>query len=120
VISLQWSATERAELVALLNQYRDAFTKNIYELGCTDVLKMDIFVTTRSEPVNVRPYRTSSSDRKIISTISDEWKKAVIISDSNSPYASAVLLVNKSTGDKRLCVDYRKLNAQTITPPYAM
>jgi len=63
------------------------------------VLKMDIVVVTGSEPVNVRPYRTSPTDRYTISTILDEWRKTGIISDSNSPYASPVLLVNKSSGD---------------------
>jgi len=106
--------------LALLNRYRDAFAKIIYELGCTDVIKMDIVVATGSEPVNVRPYRTSPTDRQTISTILDEWRRAGIIGDSNSPYASPVLLVNKSSGDKRLCVDYRRLNAQTVVSPYPM
>lgn len=120
MIAPQWDASRRDELIIMLNCYRDAFAKNIYELGCTDVLKMDIVVAAGSEPVNVRPYRTSLSDRQIITTILDEWKRAGIISDLCSPYASPVLLVSKSTGDKRLCVDYRKLNAQTVAPPYPM
>jgi len=31
-----------------------------------------------------------------------------------------VLLVNKSTGEKRLCVVYRKLNQQTVANPFPM
>lgn len=119
-ITPQWPDTKRVELLALLNRYRDGFVMNIYELGCTDVLKMDIVVTPGLDPVNVRPYRISPSDRQTITTILEEWRRAGIISDSDSQYASPVLLVNKSPGDKRLCVDYRRLNAQTVVPPYLM
>lgn len=111
VMAPQWSAAHHVELLDLLNRYRDAFAKNIHELGCIDVLKMDIVVAPGSEPVNIRPYRTSPSDRQLITEILDEWKAAGIISDSSPPYASPVLLVSKSTGDKRFCVDYRRLNA---------
>lgn len=38
-----------------------------------------------------------------------------IISDSMSLYASPVLLVNKASGEKQLCVDYHKLSQKTIT-----
>jgi hypothetical protein len=120
VIAPQWPADKRDELLELLNRYCDAFAKNKYELGCTDVLKMDIIVADGSDPVNVRPYHTSPSDCQLITTILDEWRSDGVISDSCFPYASPVLLVNKSSGDKRLCVDYRRLNDQTVTLPYPM
>jgi len=72
VLATQWPADKRDELIGLLNRYRGAFAKNIYELGCTDVLKMDIVVTDGSVPVNVRSYRTSPSDRQWITSILDE------------------------------------------------
>ena len=37
-----------------------------------------------------------------------------IICLSNSPYASQVVIVHKTSGEIRLCVDYRKLNSITI------
>lgn len=107
-------------LMLLINEYRDVFAKTLSELGCTDVLKMNIIEEIDSGPVRQKPYRTSPSDRRTIARILDEWKSAGIISDSTSPYASPVLLVNKGTGDKRLCVDYRRLNQQTIDQPYPM
>lgn len=107
-------------LVLLINEYRDVFAKTLLELGCTDVHKMNIVEVIGSGPVRQKPYRTSPSDRRMISRILDEWKTAGIISDSTSPYASPVLLVNKGTGDKRLCVDYRRLNQQKIDQPYPM
>jgi len=37
-----------------------------------------------------------------------------IIRPSNSPYASAVVLVKKKYGNIRMCVDYRGLNKKTV------
>ncbi|CAB0036841.1 unnamed protein product [Trichogramma brassicae] len=42
-----------------------------------------------------------------------EWRKAGIVRDTSSPYASPVMLVKKKNGDSRLVVDFRKLNLQT-------
>lgn len=51
-----------------------------------------------------------------ISAIVNQWRDAGIVVDSDSPYASPVLLVNKKNGDSRLVVDFRRLNAQTRKP----
>ncbi|PIK37692.1 hypothetical protein BSL78_25478 [Apostichopus japonicus] len=37
-----------------------------------------------------------------------------VIIESASPYASPIVIVRKSNGDLRLCVDYRKLNEKTV------
>ncbi|XP_060854877.1 uncharacterized protein LOC132932506 [Metopolophium dirhodum] len=111
---------QRESLIELLNEYRDAFAKNIKELGCTNVISMDITEIPDSTPVNLKPYRTSPSDRRLIADTIRDWKEAGIVSDSTSQYASPVLLVSKSSGEKRLCVDYRRLNQQTMNQPYPM
>lgn len=104
----------RLSLLSLMNEYRDVFAKNLRELGCTDQLYMEIVETPGSEPVRQRPYRTSPSDRRTIANILDDWRTAGIVTDSTSPYASPVLLVSKGTGEKRLCVYFRRLNQQTV------
>jgi len=111
---------DRARLINLINAYRDVFAKNIFELGCAKDVQMDIVEKSVIVPINAKPYRTSPTDRKRITEILQEWKSARIVSDSTSPYASPVLLVNKASGDKRLCVDYRKLNQQTVAPIFPM
>jgi len=117
-ITVATDATEgqRKDLLKLLNDYRAAFAKNIFELGCTNVVQMDIIGKSGSTPVCAKSYRTSPSDRLIIADIIHKWSKAGLVTDSTSPYASPVLLVNKTDNEKRLCVDYRRLNDQTDTP----
>jgi len=88
------------------------FAFNLKELGCTNVVQMDIVDT--GQPVVSRPYQASATERVTISRIVKEWKDVGIVTETNSPYASPVLLVTKKDGDARLVVDYRKLNAQTV------
>ena len=42
------------------------------------------------------------------------------IRKSNSPWASAVVLVRKKDGSLRFCIDLRKLNARTIKDAYSL
>jgi len=43
---------------------------------------------------------------------------AGIIRNSWSPYASPIVMVKKTNGSWRLCVDYRSLNQRTIKDKY--
>lgn len=105
---------ERTELMTLLNRYRDCFAKNLGELGCTPKMTVNINEVPGSSPVVCRPYKTSAADRDEIAKIVREWKDNGLVEDTQSPYASPVLLVKQPGGKNRLCVDYRKLNKQTI------
>ncbi len=45
---------------------------------------------------------------------------AGVIRESESPFSSPIVVVRKKNGDIRLCIDYRKLNQQTIKDAYAL
>lgn len=42
------------------------------------------------------------------------------IRESENPFASPIVVVKKKNGTIRLCIDYRKLNNQTIKDAYAL
>lgn len=119
-IGPELDSTCRKTLLTLINKYRGAFAKSIGELGCTNVLTMDITEIDNCTPVRLKPYKTSPMDRRTISKILEDWTRAGIVADSTFTYTSPVLLVNKADGEKRLCVDYRKLIQQTVTQPFPM
>ena len=62
------------------------------------------------------PVQLQSEVRKCL----DNWLKQGIIRPSKSPYASQVVIVCKKTGEIRLCVDFRKLNAISIRDSFPL
>jgi transposase InsO family protein len=109
---------QRTRIYQLVDTFRDCFALRLEELGCTDMVQMDI--TDNDVPVRSLPYKCSAKDRQTIAEIVADLKRCGIVSETNSPYASPVLLVRKKNGDPRLVVDYRKLNRQTVHINYPM
>jgi hypothetical protein len=72
------------------------------------------------EPPFLPIYQMSEADLGTLREYLDENLKKGFIRPSTSPAGSPVLLVPKKDGKKRLCVDYRKLNAITIKDRYAL
>lgn len=107
------SKTEKQQLVDLLLKYKDCFSSSLKDLGFTTVNEMVIRLKD-NEPVVYRPYRLALPDRQLVQKMVQEMLDTGIVSDSCSPYASPIVLVQKKTGEKRLCVDYRALNNKTI------
>lgn len=64
----------------------------------------------RDEVINYRPYRLAPVEREKVDEICKDLIKKNIIRESDSPYASPVLLVKKKDGTDRMCVDFRALN----------
>nr|CAI5836698.1 unnamed protein product [Callosobruchus analis] len=110
---------ERQRLANLLNKYRDCFAENLSELGFTNKCEMSIELSD-TKPVTYRPYRLSISERNKVREIVDDLLANKIIQESHSPYASPILLVKKKTGEMRMCVDYRALNAKTVKDCYPL
>ncbi|UYV67986.1 K02A2.6-like [Cordylochernes scorpioides] len=83
------------------------------DLGKIKIAKHNIHTVPRP-PIQLRPYRRSASKYDEIKRQVEDLKKKGLVRDSRSPWAFPVTLVPKSDGQKRLCVDYRRLNALTI------
>lgn len=62
------------------------------------------------EIVYYRPYRLASTEKEKVQEIISDLLKKNIIRESQSPFASPVILVKKKDGSDRLCIDYRALN----------
>lgn len=65
-------------------------------------------------------YRLTQAERDALSEYIETNLKKGFIRRSKSPAASPILFVRKKTGDLRLCVDYRGLNAITTKNRYPL
>ncbi|KAG8483504.1 hypothetical protein CXB51_022371 [Gossypium anomalum] len=67
-----------------------------------------------SAVIKIRPYRYPAIQKTEIEKIVHEMLQTGIIRNSNSSFASPIVMVKKKDGSWRLCVDYRQLNQHTI------
>lgn len=111
--------SEKDKCRALLLKYKGCFSTGLHDLGFTSVAEMEINLTD-SSPVVYRPYRLSHSERAYVQGLVEEMVEHGIVRESSSPYASPIVLVQKKSGDKRLCVDYRALNRRTKRDHYPL
>jgi len=83
-------------LIELLHANLDLFATSLMDMpGCT-LLKHRI-ETGNNPPVKLRSYRQSPEDRIEISKQTDEMARAGVIVQSDTPYSSPVVLVQKKT-----------------------
>lgn len=113
------SGEQQDKLRAVLAKYVNVFAFDDDDLGHTDRVEHEINLVD-DIPVNL-PYRRIPPNQytEVKEHISKLVKKGVI-QESSSAYASPVVVVRKTDGSIRLCVDYRKLNQKTIKDAFPL
>lgn len=76
--------------------------------------------TGNTIPSRIPPYRLAHHEEKILEQEIKKLREQKLIRESNSPWSSPPLLVTKMDGSFRLCIDYRRLNTNTVKDPYQM
>ena len=74
---------------------------------------------TGNNPVKSRPCPLPYAMRENLKKEIENMLSLGIIRESNSPFASPIVIVKKD-GSDRICVNYRKLNKLTIADPEPM
>lgn len=64
----------------------------------------------KDEVFYYRPYRLAPIEREKVKEIVEDLLNKKIIKESNSSFASPMILVKKKDGSDRMCIDYRALN----------
>ena len=113
------SREQQSRFIDLIYDYKEVFSLYDGDLGFCDALKHSI-PTTTDKPVYLPhrqiPVQLQQEVRKCL----ESWLKQGIIRPSKSPYASQVVIVCKKSGEIRLCVDFRKLNAISIRDSFLL
>ena len=110
------SLEQREQLKAVILEFPD-ITKDTP--GKTSVLNHDV-ETKGAFPVKQGPYRVNPDKNKIIKQEVEYMLNNELVQPSLSPWSSPVVLVRKENGQYRLCIDYRNVNALTITDSFPL
>ena len=108
-----WMEENKEKFLNLLTNYHDIFTLEYGEMGCTKAAEHKIEVT------DPRPFKERL--RNIISGLLDEVKEYLnhmldvgAIKPGKSAWSNAVVLVCKTDGGLRFCIDFQKLNTHCL------
>ena len=113
------SIEHKAALKALLTEYESVFSYHEFDLGRATAFKHTID-TGDAMPIRqrLRPQprvKQDEIDRQV-----ENMVEQGVIEESNSPWASNVVVVTKKDGSARVCIDYRKLNSVTRKDAYPL
>lgn len=107
---------QKAAMLSLLSQFDDMFDGH---LGRTSMAEHHI-VTGDAKPINLPPYRTSPTKKRIIEEQVEQMLQDGIIEPSTGPWAAPVVIVNRPGSDPRFCMDYRGVNQVTQKDSYPL
>lgn len=96
------------DLEQLMQEFTDVFSEP-HGLPPPRAHDHRILLLFGNGPVCVRPYRYPQILKNEIERLVNDLLGNGVIRPSNSPYSSPVLLVKKSDGSWRLCIDYRAI-----------
>jgi len=108
---------DREQLQKLLSQYSDIFNDMP---GKTTLCTHKIELKPETRPTGLSPYRVHPEKTEQIRKELDLMIKMGVIEESNSPWASSVVLIPEPDGSIRFCVDYRRLNDVTLPNAYPL
>lgn len=103
---------DKERLLSLINDFSDSFTTGT-ATSTVNTGSMEIRLNS-DVPVTYRPYKLSVDEKNRVRNIISDLLDKGIIRESQSDYASPIILVKKKNGEDRMCVDYRALNAVTV------
>ena len=115
----EWTPEQRKATNEVIEKYHHIFAVENLELGRTDLVKHEIKLTNYvlfKERYRRIPLHQYEEVRKHL----DEMLQIGAIRRSNSPWASAIVLVRKKDGALRFYIDLRKLNERTVKDAYSL
>ena len=102
-----------------LNSMPEVFAQHDLDFGRTDKIKHHINLSDET-PFKHRARPIHPQDIEAVRNHIQQLLDAEVIRESESPFSSPIVVVRKKSGDVRLCIDYRKLNLQTVKDSYAL
>jgi len=115
------SELQEIRKIPVVCDFPDVFPEELPGLPPDRDVEFKIDLIPGTAPVSRRPYRMAPDELKELKTQLQEQLDKGFIRPSSSPWGCPALFVEKKDqGGKRLCVDYRPLNAVTIKNKYPL
>ena len=114
-----WPQEDQEKAKKVLEEYQDIFALKDSELGHTKLTKHEIKLVDH-KPFKERYRRIPPQQFEEVRKHLEEMINIGAIRKSQSPWASAIVLVRKKDGSLRFCIDLRKLNERTIKDAYSL
>lgn len=124
--AIDFNICENGEGVITTDQKRKltqflANNEGLFENICSPIKNVTHKIDTGNHhPISNPPYRISPAMKDRLKTELDDMLSNGIIEETQSPWSFPVVLIPKKDNSVRLCVDYRKLNAITVTDTYPL
>lgn len=116
ISSSEITEEQQNQLLDLVSKFPNLFSS---KPGHTSIVEHHIRLKDE-EPVSQPAYRCSPRVKEIIRKELETLKEQDLIYESDSPYVSPMIIVEREGKSPRACVDYRKLNDKTISDGYPM
>jgi len=113
------SECQRSELIQMLHEYADLFSKGELDLGETSLATHQID-TGDARPMRQTLRRQPHQLLDKIDANAQDMLKVGVIEPSCNPSTSNLVVVTKKDGSLRFCVDYRKLYSVTRRDAYPL
>ena len=118
-ISDTLTVAESEQCANLISGFQDIFSTSSTDIGTTSMVKHHIELSDTT-PFKQKYRRIPPAMVEEVRTHLKELIASGVIRPSHSPFSSNVVLVRKSDGSLRMCVDYRQLNSRTVRDNYAL
>uniref|UniRef100_A0A3B1ISM8 Gypsy retrotransposon integrase-like protein 1 n=1 Tax=Astyanax mexicanus TaxID=7994 RepID=A0A3B1ISM8_ASTMX len=109
----------KERITSKLNAIPEVFAQHDLDFGHSSKVSHHIRLDDET-PFKQRARPIHPQDINAVRRHLEELLEAGVIRESESSFSSPIVVVRKKNGDVRLCVDYRKLNLQTVKDAYAL
>lgn len=110
---LQFSSSSQANITPLMDEFANIFVESIHQPP-RRAIDHAINLHQGSVPIANHPYHYPNLQKLEIEKIVNAILRNGIIQPSTSTFSASIVLVKKEDVTWRMCIDYRKLNANTI------
>jgi hypothetical protein len=113
-MTIDSSEAHPLDIIKVVSKFPDVFPKDLPGMPPERKVEFAIELLPRTAPIFKRAYRVSRPELVELKKQIDDLSEKGYIRPSTSPWAAAILFVEKKDGTRRMCIDYRALNEVTI------